>query len=168
MGALAAVHPNFVGILYQDGTQRIAPNGTGWFQYLNSDALVGSTIRPLVVRADGFFVDQDAATFRGTIGAAKAPSKVDVSASTTIGSIDATAIKVTATDVNLTLSGGVNGQGWDVINPTTATGIAIPSGATLWKSNGFDVGPTTISLGGGRPIRITRIDANTWTMLGSQ
>jgi hypothetical protein len=33
---------------------------------------------------------------------------------------------------------------------------------------GFDVGPTTISLGGGRPIRITRIDANTWTMLGSQ
>lgn len=102
------------------------------------------------------------------IGAAKAPSKVDISASTTIGSIDATAIKVTATDVNLTLSGGVNGQGWDVINPTTATGIAIPSGATLWKSNGFDVGPTTISLGGGRPIRITRIDANTWTMLGSQ
>ena len=102
------------------------------------------------------------------VGAAKAPSKVDISASTTIGSIDATAIKVTTTDVNLTLSGGVDGQGWDIINPTTATGIAIPSGATLWKSNGFDVGPTTISLGGGRPIRITRIDANTWTMLGSQ
>ena len=102
------------------------------------------------------------------IGAAKAPSKREVSASTTIGSIDASAIKVTATDVNLTLSGGVNGQGWDVINPTTATGIAIPSGTTLWKTNGFDVGPTTIALGGGRPIRITRIDANTWTMLGSQ
>ncbi len=107
-------------------------------------------------------------TTAADVGAAKAPSKVDISASTTIGSIDATAIKVTATDVNLTLSGGVNGQGWDIINPTASSGIAIPSGATLWKSNGFDVGPTTISLGGGRPIRITRIDANTWTMLGSQ
>ena len=67
VGALAAIFPNFAGILYQDGTQRIAPDGTGWFQYLNSFALIGSTIRPLVVRADGFFVDQDAATFRGTI-----------------------------------------------------------------------------------------------------
>lgn len=102
------------------------------------------------------------------IGAAKAPSKVDVSASTTLGSIDASAIKVTTTDVILTLSGGVDGQGWDIINPTTSTGIRIPSGATLWKTNGFDVGPTTIALGGGRPIRITRIDANTWIMLGSQ
>ena len=102
------------------------------------------------------------------IGAAKAPSKLDVSASTTLGSINASAIKVTTTDVILTLSGGTDGTSWDIINPTTSTGIAIPSGATLWKSNGFDVGPTTISLGGGRPIRITRIDANTWTMLGSQ
>lgn len=107
-------------------------------------------------------------TTAAQVGAAKAPSKADVSASTTIGSIDATAIKVTATDVILTLSGGVDGQGWDIINPTASTGIAIPSGATLWKSIGSSVGPTTIALGGGRPIRITRIDANTWTMLGSQ
>ena len=107
-------------------------------------------------------------TTAADVGAAKAPSKVDVSASTTIGSIDATAIKVTTTDVNLTLSGGVAGQGWDIINPTASTGIAIPSGATLWKTNGFDVGPTAIAIGGGRPFRITRIDANTWTMLGSQ
>lgn len=107
-------------------------------------------------------------TTAADVGAAKAPSKVDVSASTTIGSIDATAIKVTTTDVALTLSGGVNGQGWDIINPTASTGIKIPSGATLWKSIGSDVGPTTIALGGGRPIRITRIDANTWIMLGSQ
>lgn len=107
-------------------------------------------------------------TTAADVGAAKAPSKLDVSASTTLGAIDATAIKVTTTDVSLTLSGGVDGQGWDIINPTASTGIAIPSGATLWKSIGFDVGPTTISLGGGRPIRITRIDANTWTMLGSQ
>lgn len=107
-------------------------------------------------------------TTAADVGAAKAPSKVDISASTTLGSIDASAIKVTATDVILTLSGGVDGQGWDIINPTASTGIAIPSGATLWKSIGSDVGPTTIALGGGRPIRITRINANTWTMLGSQ
>ncbi|MHB8762440.1 MAG: hypothetical protein ACYC6J_08715, partial [Coriobacteriia bacterium] len=107
-------------------------------------------------------------TTAADVGAAKAPSKVDISASTTLGSIDATAIKVTTTDVILTLSGGVDGQGWDIINPTASIGIAIPSGATLWKSIGSDVGPTTIALGGGRPIRITRIDANTWTMLGSQ
>lgn len=162
VGALAAIFPNFAGILYQDGTQRIAPNGTGWFQYLNSAALVGSTIRPLVVRADGFFVDQDAATFRGTIGAAKAPSKLEVSASTTLGAIDATAIKVTATDVNLTLSGGVDGQGWDIVCPTTSLGISIPTGVTLYAYNGSDTGPTTRAVGGGRGIRIVRIDAATW------
>ena len=113
------------------------------------------------------FAAANAATARAAIGAAKAPSKVDVSASTTLGAIDASAIKVTATDVILTLSGGVDGQGWDIINPTASTGIAIPSGATLWKSIGFDVGPTTIALGGGRPVRIARIDATTWTMLWS-
>ena len=69
---LPTSNPAFTGILYQDGIQRIASDGTGWFQYLNSSALVGSTIRPLVVRADGLFVDQDAATFRGTISAAAA------------------------------------------------------------------------------------------------
>jgi hypothetical protein len=68
IAALASADPNFTGILYQDGFQRIASDGTGWFQYLNSSALVGSTIRPLVVRTDGLFVDQDAATFRTTIG----------------------------------------------------------------------------------------------------
>ena len=72
IAALASANPNFTGILYQGGVQRIASDGTGWFQYLNSSALVGSTIRPLVVRADGLFVDQDAATFRSTISAAAA------------------------------------------------------------------------------------------------
>lgn len=114
------------------------------------------------------FAAANAATARAAIGAAKAPSKVDISASATLGAIDASAIKVTTTDVILTLSGGVDGQGWDIINPTTSTGIAIPAGVTLWKSIGSNVGPTTIALGGGRPIRITRIDANTWIMLGSQ
>ena len=96
------------------------------------------------------------------IGAAKAPSKVEVSASTTIGSIDATAIKVTATDVNLTLSGGVDGQGWDIVCPTTSLGISIPTGVTLYAYSGSDIGPTTRAVGGGRGIRIVRIDAATW------
>jgi len=96
------------------------------------------------------------------VGAAKAPSKVDISASTTIGSIDATAIKVTTTDVNLTLSGGVNGQGWDIVCPTTSFGISIPTGVTLYAYAGSDIGPTTRAVGGGRGIRIVRIDAATW------
>lgn len=133
-----------------------------WFQMWDSGSLPAGTVGRSVLAAT------TAAAGRTAIDAAKKPSKLDVSASTTLGAIDATAIKVTTTDVILTLSGGVDGQGWDVINPTTSTGIAIPSGATLWKSIGSNVGPTTIALGGGRPIRITRIDANTWTMLGSQ
>ena len=96
------------------------------------------------------------------VGAAKAPSKVDISASTTIGSIDATAIKITATDVNLTLSGGVDGQGWDIVCQTTSFGISIPAGVTLYAYNGSDIGPTTRAVGGGRGIRIVRIDAATW------
>ena len=96
------------------------------------------------------------------VGAAKAPSKVDISASTTIGSIDATAIKITTTDVILTLSGGVDGQGWDIVCPTTSLGISIPTGVTLYAYSGSDIGPTTRAVGGGRGIRIVRIDAATW------
>lgn len=101
-------------------------------------------------------------TTAADVGAAKAPSKLDVSASTTLGSIDATAIKVTTTDVNLTLSGGVDGQGWDVVCPTTTFGISIPTGVTLYAYAGSDIGPTTRAVGGGRGIRIVRIDAATW------
>lgn len=133
-----------------------------WFQVWDSGSLPAGTVGRSVLAAT------TAAAGRTAIGAAKAPSKVEISASTTLGAIDATAIKVTTTDVILTLSGGVDGQGWDIINPTASIGIAIPSGATLWKSLGLDVGPTTIALGGGMPIRITRIDASTWTMLGLQ
>ena len=166
-GYLTKTNPTFTGHLYQDGNQRITADGLGRFDQLLVDALASDNL-PLVTDIAGVLRNKYPADFRAIIGAAKKPSKQDISASTTIGSIDATAIKVTTTDVILTLSGGVDGQGWDVINPTTSTGIAIPSGATLWKSIGFEVGPKTISLGGGRPIRITRIDANTWTMLGSQ
>lgn len=172
VGALAAANPNFTGNLLQDGDQRITPSGGGRFTDLSLATLAAGSDLPMVSDAAGVLRNKSAGAFRTIIAAAASDhnhfSKLEVSASTTIGSIDASAIKVTATDVNLTLSGGVDGQGWDIINPTTSTGIAIPSGATLWKTNGFDVGPTTIALGGGRPIRITRIDANTWTMLGSQ
>lgn len=139
--------------------------GDGWSDWYT---LWGSGNLPVGTTGRAVLATTTQAAARATISAAKAPSKADISASTTIGSIDASAIKVTATDVILTLSGGTDGTSWDIINPTAAIGIAIPSGATLWKSIGLDVGPTTIALGGGRPIRITRIDANTWTMLGSQ
>lgn len=79
IGAAASSHthpylpinnPNFTGILNQGGEQRIAIDGSGWFNFVRSSSLVGSTIRPVVVRPDGFFVDQDAGTFLTTIGAA--------------------------------------------------------------------------------------------------
>ena len=97
------------------------------------------------------------------IGAAKAPSKVDVSASTTLGAIDATAIKVTTTDVILTLSGGVDGQGWDIIG-LYDIGIGVPSGVTLYRFAGVTVGPATYAPGGGRALRVVRVDASTWIM----
>ena len=171
-GYLTKANPNFTGSLLQDGDQRITPSGGGRFTDLSLAALAAGSDLPIVSDEAGVLRNKTAGEFRTIIAAAPVAhnhfSKLDVSASAPLGSIDASAIKVTTTDVILTLSGGVDGQGWDIINPTTATGIAIPSGATLWKSIGFEVGPKTISLGGGRPIRITRIDANTWTMLGSQ
>lgn len=194
IGALPTDSPDFSGPLKQGGTTRITSGGGGWFASMQSTNLVGAGDRPVAADLTGTLQPKTPDQFRNMISAlasslkgaangvaelgadGRVPttqlpsyfSKLEVSASTTIGSIDATAIKVTTTDVNLTLSGGVDGQGWDIINPTASTGIAIPSGATLWKSIGSDVGPTTIALGGGRPIRITRIDANTWIMLGSQ
>lgn len=165
IGSTAVAFQSGVGLIIADETA-ISDQREAALRSAQVDALAGAGSGLVLCDADGDL-------YRGaldpaTIGAAKAPSKVDISASTTLGAIDATAIKVTTTDVILTLSGGVDGQGWDIINPTAATGIAIPSGATLWKTFGLNVGPTTIALGGGMPIRITRIDASTWTMLGSQ
>lgn len=184
VGAMAAANPVFTGTLKQGEVARINPSGGANFSSLVagnteifvltvSNAAMFETLADsgdvfVAATNDGVIYSRTPSQARALMGAAKAPSKIDVSASATIGSIDASAIKITTTDVILTLSGGVDGQGWDIINPTASTGIAIPSGATLWKSIGSDVGPTTIALGGGRPIRITRIDANTWIMLGSQ
>lgn len=173
VGAMATADPVFTGTLKQGAVTRLSSSGGADFSSLRVSNLSSAFNGVLVSDYVGIAGVRGATDFRDNyIQAAPAAhnhfSKLDVSASTTIGSIDATAIKVTATDVILTLSGGTDGTSWDIINPTTSTGIAIPSGATLWKTNGFDVGQTTIALGGGRPIRITRIDANTWTMLGSQ
>lgn len=170
---LMAHNPEFTGALKQGGTTRITSSGSTNFEALRVSNLSSAFNGVLTSDYAGIVGVRGAADFRDNYIQAAASdhnhfSKLDVSASTTIGSIDATAIKVTTTDVILTLSGGVDGQGWDIINPTASIGIAIPSGAKLWKSIGSDVGPTTIAIGGGRPIRITRIDANTWIMLGSQ
>lgn len=98
------------------------------------------------------------------IGAAKKPSKIDVSASANLGSIDASAIKVTATDITLTCSGGFDGQGWDIIGPEYALGIGVPSGVTLYRYTGITVGPAIYAPVGGRALRVVRIDATTWIM----
>lgn len=117
-------NPNFTGILYQGGFQRIASDGTGWFQYLNSDALVGSTIRPLVVRADGFFVDQDAATFRGTISAAAAVH-------------DHTSITGSAAKLTTARSIGMTGDGtWSVSFDGSANASGVMTLASIIAAGG--------------------------------
>lgn len=166
VGALASANPNFTGNLLQDGDQRITPSGGGRFTDLSLATLAAGSDLPMVSDAAGVLRNKSAGAFRTIIAAAASDhnhfSKLEVSASTTIGSIDATAIKVTATDVNLTLSGGVDGQGWDIVCPTTSFGISIPTGVTLYAYAGSDIGPTTRAVGGGRGIRIVRIDAATW------
>jgi len=163
---LPVAGPNFTGNLLQDGDQRITPSGGGRFTDLSLATLAAGSDLPMVSDAAGVLRNKSAGEFRTIIAAAASDhnhfSKLEVSASTTIGSIDASAIKVTTTDVNLTLSGGVNGQGWDIVCPTTSFGISIPTGVTLYAYNGSDIGPTTRAVGGGRGIRIVRIDAATW------
>lgn len=133
-----------------------------------ASSLSGTGIRPVVALSDGTIDDQGASAFRSTINAAAANhnhfSKLDVSASATLGAIDASAIKVVATDVILTLSGGVDGQGWDVICPDYTVGFYVPTGAKLYRYSGITTGPATYAPGGGRAIRVVRVDASTWIM----
>ena len=159
-------NPTFTGSLYQDGNQRITPTGDGRFVQLIVDTLASDNL-PTVTDIAGVLRNKYPAEFRTIIAAAAADhnhfSKLDVSASTTIGSIDATAIKVTTTDVLLTLSGGVDGQGWDIIG-LYDIGIGVPSGVTLYRFAGVTVGPATYAPGGGRALRVVRVDASTWIM----
>lgn len=167
VGAMATADPVFTGTLKQGAVTRLSSSGGADFSSLRVSNLSSAFNGVLVSDYVGIAGVRGATDFRDNyIQAAPAAhnhfSKLDVSASTTIGSIDATAIKVTTTDVNLTLSGGVDGQGWDIVCPTTSFGISIPTGVTLYAYAGFDIGPTTRAVGGGRGIRIVRIDAATW------
>ena len=128
-----------------------------WFQVWDSGSLPAGTVGRSVLAAT------TAAAGRTAIDAAKKPSKIDVSASANLGSIDASAIKVTATDVTLTCSGGFDSQGWDIIG-LYAIGISVPSGVTLYRYSGITVGPATYAPGGGRALRVVRVDASTWIM----
>lgn len=161
-GYLTKANPDFTGALKQGGATLITSGGDAWFASIQSTNLLGAGDRPVAADLTGTLQPKTPSQARSLIGAAKAPSKADISASTTLGAIDATAIKVTATDVILTLSGGVDGQGWDIVCPTTSFGISIPTGVTLYAYAGSDIGPTTRAVGGGRGIRIVRIDAATW------
>ena len=167
VGALAAANPNFTGALKQGGTTRITSGGGADFASLRVSNLSSTFNGVLTSDYVGAVGVRGATDFRDNYIQAAASdhnhfSKLEVSASTTLGAIDATAIKVTTTDVILTLSGGVDGQGWDIVCPTTSFGIAVPTGVTLYAYNGSDTGPTTRAVGGGRGIRIVRIDATTW------
>lgn len=164
---LMAANPNFTGSLLQDGDQRITLSGGGRFTDLALTTLAAGSDLPIVSDEAGVLRNKSAGEFRTIIAAAASDhnhfSKLDVSASANLGSIDASAIKVTATDVTLTCSGGFDGQGWDIIGPY-AIGIRVPSGVSLYRYSGITVGPATYAPGGGRALRVVRVDASTWIM----
>ena len=163
-GYLTKTNPTFTGHLYQDGNQRITADGIGRFEQLIVDTLESDNL-PTVTDITGVLRNKYPAEFRTIIAAAAADhnhfSKLVVSASTSLGGVSASAIYIPATDVNLTLDGGVDGQAWDIFS-TSGFGLAVPSGTTLYAYNGVDTGPTTRNPGGGRAIRIVRLTATTW------
>ena len=164
IGALASTNPHFIGYLYQDGNQRITPDGIGRFNQLIVDTLASDNL-PTVTDAIGVLRNKSPAEFRTIIAAAAANhnhfSKLVVSASTSLGGISASAIYIPATDVNLTLDGGVDGQAWDIYS-ASSFGLVVPSGTSLYAYNGIDTGPTTRPVGGGRAIRVVRLTATIW------
>ena len=149
------------GMMALNGTTRITAGGDGRFVGLRASEVAGTGTRPLVALSDGTIDDQDASTFRSTISAAPSPSRATISASTLLGGISASAIYIPTTDVNLTLEGGVDGQGWDIYS-TLSFGLVVPSGTSLYAYNGIDTGPKTRPVGGGRAIRVVRLTANIW------
>lgn len=129
-----------------------------WFMVWDSGSLPASAVGKSVLAAT------DAAAARTAIGAAGLPSKADVTTSGNLGDISASVVKVTAPGVTLTLAGGYNAQGWDIVNPVDAVDFAIPAGVTLFRNGGASLGPATYSPGSGKALRIVRADASTWIM----
>lgn len=129
-----------------------------WFMVWDSGSLPASAVGKSVLAAT------DAAAARTAIGAASLPSKAEVSASGNLGDISASVVKVAAPGVTLTLAGGYNAQGWDIVNPVDAVDFAIPAGVTLFRNGGASLGPGTYSPGSGKALRIVRADASTWIM----
>ena len=129
-----------------------------WFMVWDSGSLPASAVGKSVLAAT------DAAAARTAIGAAGLPSKADVTTSGNLGDISASVVKVTAPGVTLTLAGGYNAQGWDIVNPVDAVDFAIPAGVTLFRNGGASLGPGTYSPGSGKALRIVRADASTWIM----
>jgi hypothetical protein len=103
-------------------------------------------------------------TVPSDIGAARAPATYELSGNTGIGTITASAIKVLVDGATISLSLGANGQAWDVICPDYAVEFYVPTGAKLYRYSGITTGPATYSPGGGRAIRVVRVDATTWLM----
>ena len=163
-GYLTKTNPSFTGHLYQDGNQRITADGIGRFEQLIVNTLASDNL-PTVTDAAGVLRNKSPAEFRTIIAAAPVAhnhfSKLVVSASTSLGGVSASAIYIPTTDVNLTLDGGVDGQGWDIYS-TSSVGLVVPSGTSLYAYNGIDTGPKTRPVGGGRAIRIVRLTANIW------
>lgn len=103
-------------------------------------------------------------TVPSDIGAARAPATYELSGNAGIGAITASAIKVLVDGATISLSLGADGQAWDVICPDYAVEFYVPNGAKLYRYNGITTGPATYSPGGGRAIRVVRVDATTWLM----
>lgn len=163
-GYLTKTNPTFTGHLYQDGNQRITADGIGRFEQLMVDTLESDNL-PTVTDLAGVLRNKHPAEFRTIIAAAAADhnhfSKLVVPASTSLGGISASVIYIPATDVSLTLDGGVDGQPWDIYS-TSGFGLVVPSGTSLYAYNGIDIGPTTRPVGGGRAIRVVRLTSNIW------
>lgn len=83
------------------------------------------------------------------------------SANGNLGDIPTSAVLCSGT-VILTLANGADGQGWDLWG-ASAYVIRVPSGVTLYAYAGVWTG-VDFAPGGGRSLRITRINATTWLL----
>ena len=85
-----------------------------------------------------------------------------VSADGNLGDIPTTVVGCEGSVV-LTLANGADGQSWEVWGLSAYT-IRVPSGVKLWAYAGTWVGPEDFTPGGGRSLRITRLNATIWLL----